>query len=564
MKYKFCVLDTETWGLDAQQKSFALCCVYGDNGNFKKHFTDREKLVEWIFTQKEYTHIFAHNSEYDLTTIFGNIYQKLDRSALFVGSLLICAKKDGVTFANSFAILRSSVAELGKNSNNQKLELADKFKSYTKGDKKIINEHDITYCYRDCEIVYDYLFSIFEMTGKIVLTIASAAMTIYKNEFSEKEYKYKKITECFRQSYYGGRVEVFRFGNYKNIKKYDINSLYPFVCVGLNYPNPNFLVHTKKIIKSKFDYDLKMKEGVAFVIVNVFNNYYGCLPFSREKELIYPIGKIEGWYNFNELRFCLDKKLLEILEVKEYYAAPKMRLFGLETYVKKFFKEKNETVGAEKLINKYLLNALTGKFSQKQHPDRHYFENEKMCFDFVKKNKIPLKNIEIKHFNSERSDCFLEVKNSEKRIATFVAPFISSYITSAARMVMLPFFERHKKSLIYTDTDSLVLLNEKINKKYISNDFGSFKKEDETEITVYGNKNYLAVSPKKETRYHKGVPRINKCVDGVYFFKKMIKTKEAIKRNLNAGEFVDIQKRDVKKYTKRIVSRDGTTKPIIL
>ena len=128
----FCVIDIETKGLSARPESFVFGCLFSKDENgqeYKKVFMTRVEMVNFLLSNKNpYKYIFAHNGEFDFTCLFDNIILNLDRSALFVGSTFIQAKKDKKIFCNSLPVLKSSVKELGKNLGLEKMELDNKFK----------------------------------------------------------------------------------------------------------------------------------------------------------------------------------------------------------------------------------------------------------------------------------------------------------------------------------------------------------------------------------------------------------------------------------------------------
>lgn len=552
----FCVIDIETRGLSARPESFVFGCIYAKN--FEKTFFKREEMVNFLLSYKNpFKYIFAHNAEFDFTILFDNIILNLDNAALFVGSTFIQAKKNKKIFGNSLPILKSSVKELGKHLGLEKMELDNKFKD---GDKDIkVTEKDIEYCFRDCEIVFIYLEKVFTLTGKIKPTIASCSMEIFKKQFLVRKLNRNPLNENFRNSYYGGRVECFRFGKIKPIYKYDINSLYPFVCTNMCFPDFNRLKRGRKNNILYFEkYILQNYEGVAHVTVEHKKNFVGVLPFRRKTEIIFPYGIFSAWYNFNELRFAISTGLVKIKTLKAYNYAPRIQFTELREYMLNFFRLKNETNGAEKLINKFLLNALTGKFAQKNYGSKIYFSTSKEAAIFLR-TLPPDTKIIPHHFSEERDDLFIEVfKKERERKINWNIPTISSYITSAARLVMLPFFLDNYKNLVYTDTDSLVM-TKPLDKKFISETgLGMFKKEHETEIDVIGNKHYQTKIDGKNVYHIKGVSKNFKRKGKYFSFNKMIKTKESITRNIHAGMFVEVVKHIAKDYTKREVNNSLT------
>lgn len=560
MKRNFCVIDTETTGLSARPESFVFGCLYGVNEKGKlirEVFHDREAMNRYMLYQKDFKYIFAHNAEYDFTCLFDNIILNLDNASLFVGSMFIKAKSNGKNFMNSLAILKSSAKSLGEHSGKQKLLLDDKFKNAKTGDKIIVTAQDIEYCYRDCEIIYDYLCIIFDHVEKLKPTIASCAMEIFLKKFLKRKFYPNKYNEKFRHSYYGGRVECFRFGKINPCYKYDVNSLYPYVCTNMVFPDFNKLKKGNKTLSHFKKFILNSYEGCAKVTVKHKKNFVGVLPFRRETEIIYPYGTYTAYWNFNELRKAISTGLVEVEKLHEYFYAPKMYFNELAEYMRYFFEKKSTTVGAESLINKFLLNALTGKFAQKAHGEKRYFTDPTEAGRFI--NDLPKGTIYKTHdFGEHRFDLFVEVfrqfENS-KRSRWNVAG-ISSYITSQARIFMLDFYLKYQNNVCYTDTDSLVLT--KPIKELTGNKLGQFKKEKDEQIDIIGNKHYYTKIGRKKYKMIKGVQKNHTKKKGKFVFKKMIRTKESIRRDIDAGCFVTVEKHLSNDYTKRTVIKNKT------
>jgi hypothetical protein len=553
----FFVIDVETRGLSARPESFIFGCVYGHN--FRKTFFDVTEFRKWLISKRNKGKIFfAHNSEYDYSTIFGNIITQLDNEAIFVGSTFICAKCNGVKFFNSLAILKSSVKELGKNLGLEKMELANKFKAASKSIK--VTQQDIEYCFRDCEIVYTYLHKIFLLTGTIKPTIASCSMEIFTTNFLKKKIFIHPLNENFRNSYYGGRVECFQIGKTK-AKKYDVNSIYPFVCTKMYFPNFENLRFKKTCPIFKFKKLLDTHEGQAEIKVAHINSFVGGLPYKRNDEIIFPYGTFSGTWNFNEIRAALKYKLIKIKSVKNITYGSRVFFSSLSDFMKHFYKLKNNSTGAEKLINKFILNSLTGKFAEKEHDKMIYFK----CFeDFLKdEHKYKNKNLSFHHFGKGREDFFISFsQNTVHKI--WLIPTISSYITSEARSYMLKYYLEYKENLIYTDTDSLALTCS-MNKEIISETtIGMFKEEKEIVTEILGNKHYITNTNGKKYLYLKGVPKEHIRKRDFFSYNKMIKTREGLRHGRETGMFVEVIKRLDKNYTKREVNKNGTTKQIKL
>jgi len=150
IRKKFFVFDVETFSRHARPEGVGLICLYGYN--YKRHFFSVDEFKEYLFSGEfKNKYIFCHWGEFDLNAIFGNIKKELDREAVFNGSRFIIAQKDKVLFADSTNIYQTSVKAIGEVLGIQKLEMNER---WGKGKKFKITEDEITYCYRDCEIVW--------------------------------------------------------------------------------------------------------------------------------------------------------------------------------------------------------------------------------------------------------------------------------------------------------------------------------------------------------------------------------------------------------------------------
>ncbi len=208
---KFFVFDVETgitdkkgnieYILSARPEHLIFGVVYGENyikvidnvDEFKKEFKKR------MYKNKI---IYAHNAEYDLSCIFGNIYT-VDRGAIFNGKF-ICASNTNARFADSFNLLPTSVKDLGEKLGIPKGKLGSNLKSSWKNIKE-----DIAYCVRDCEIVYKSLKKLFDNTEPSY-TIGSLALKIFRNKYLKSSVKINEHSDKFFAATYGGRTEAFQ------------------------------------------------------------------------------------------------------------------------------------------------------------------------------------------------------------------------------------------------------------------------------------------------------------------------------------------------------------------
>lgn len=558
------VFDTETRGLRAKPDAFIFGVVYSYN-YVKVIYTVEEFIKE--FQQPRYfkKKVFAHNAEYDLSVLFDNIYM-MDKKAIF-NNRFICASNGNCLFADSFNIYPTSVKNIGETINLKKLDIEE---SYTDTDSNIteVSQKMIDYCIRDCEIVYKALFEIFNKVGAIKITLAGLAMYYYRVKFQPFNIDYnEKYQKYFYESYYGGRTEVFELGKMEAVC-YDINSMYPWCMKHTYFPNPRSTSERLGMsVKTFTEHYLKYYEGVAELQVFHVEHYFGSLPVRHEGKLMFPVGNLRGFWNFNEIRFALENNLIQIKSVGKVIYAPRMKS-PFSDYVDSLYYEKQHATNAIDIdIAKKLLNSLYGKFAQKINKETIYIENIETCYDEIKKYALENKLIKIIPFNSERKDCFIEVKSNRGWLYSSI-PLFSSYITSAARVKLLSYLLKTIKfNPAYCDTDSIFY--KKDPKIKSSNDLGEWKKEDKTVTEIRGLKNYSYIYKDKKTKeLHKaekikGVKKGSVKIGGAYKYQSLVKTKESLRRNIDNGVVIEREKILKLTYDKRKVEKNGKTRPIV-
>lgn len=556
IKNNFFVFDIETTKLEPTQKNFVFGVIYGHN--FKKTIYSVDEFKK-EFNKKKYDkkYIFAHNAEFDLLGIFGNLYTEVDSSAVFNGKFISC-KYNGITFGDSLNIFPMGVAKIGETINLKKLDNTKV--SNEKLTKKNITQQDIEYCERDCEIVYTALLRMFEKVGVIKLTIASLSMYEFRNKYLGDNLLYSELNDEFFNSYYGGRTEAFIM-NKVNCKVYDVNSEYPSVMVDMVFPDVKNLKKETKIDLKYFNYLLFRFEGMARVKVKHKKTYFGYLPYKSER-LLFPIGIYWTTVNFNELRFAVENKIVEVIEI-DYTVYGNAIKSPFKQFIENHYKARQETTNElDRLIEKLKMNALYGRFAMREKYLTTYFDQ--LPFEIIEELQKFEKYYELKIFSAARDDCFLVTENEKMKNSFFAIPTFSSYITSQARLIILKsLIDNEKNRVAYCDTDSIFLEGNFIGD--VGDKLGQFKLENKQVIEIRGLKNYTCIENNEIKEVIKGVSKRSiKIADGVYSIQKYFKTKEALRRNKEAGS-VNIQnKRLTFEYNKRIVLPNNDTLPITL
>lgn len=563
IKYNFFVFDTETTKLEPMPKNFVFGVIYGAKHR-KVIYSVEEFILEFENPIYKNKYIFAHNAEFDLLSIFGNIITNIDNSAVFNGKFIAAKYNNNITFGDSMNIYPASVEKIGEMMGLKKLDNL-KVRSQ-KLRKDNITSEDIEYCKRDCEIVYKALLRMFESIGVIKLTVPSLAMFQFRSSYLPKDLVFSELVDDFYESYYGGRTEAFKIGKV-SANVFDINSLYPFAMIHTVFPDVKHMHKVLDLTVKYLLYLLEDYEGMAKVTVRHKEVYFGYLPvrmeINKSEKLVFPVGEFTTVVNFNELRFAIDEGVVEVLKVHyAIYANPIESPFV--SFVNDNYKKRLQSTNElDKTIYKLIMNSLYGRFAMRMKLTTTYYDD--LPYQIIQELEASEKFYDLQLFNIERNDCYLITENEQMKNSFFSIPTFSSYITSHARVVLLKaLIANEKNEVCYCDTDSIFLQKE-FNGK-ISNDIGDFKMEPKKVIEVNGLKNYKYINGDgKETTVIKGISRNSiKISEGKFSTQKYYKTKQSIVQNKEAGKGYEQIKTLTHIYDKRTIIANGETKPIKL
>lgn len=564
----FYVFDTETgkrkngkivWHLNARPESFIFGVVYGHNYTKVIHSV-KEFKKEFEHERYKGKKVFAHNAEYDLNVLYGNIYE-LDPNAIFNGKF-ICATNKNCMFADSMNIYKTSVKTLGHLMNLEKLGMSRNYKySLWPKDKA----RDIEGCTRDCRIVWEALFQAFEDSGDIKITQASLAMTFYRRFYQPYTIEHNELTAAFWDSYTGGRCEAFKLGK-THSHVIDINSSYPNAMVKCIFPNPKYLKEEINVNVEHFiNQILPNNEGCIYASIQHKKTWLGYLPVRYKGKLCFPNGTFSGCFNFNEIRYALSSKVIVIKAItRVVYSEPVESPF-IDFVKKLYFKRFQSTNDFEKYRLKIYMNSLYGKFAQRINEESIYIPNMIDAYDMIREHQKKRTFIKLSVFNTDRLDAFLVIKSTKKIALSYSIPSFSSYITSYARIELLKkLLELKENKPVYCDTDSIFF---ELGSKAIesSNELGKWKLEKKIVTEIIGLKNYKFIDDGAEIHRVKGVPvSAIKTGPNSWEYKNLIKTKEALRRNTGPGVLTKRAKTLKNTYDKRTVLNDGETEPLIL
>ena len=281
-----------------------------------------------------------------------------------------------------------------------------------------------------------------------------AALKIFQSRYFHdkwirtKEEQWKNDFE--RESYYGGRCEVFKRGEY-TVNSYDVNSMYVAIMRDELIPNPTISKYLKEedVIRGMINSEFLTVDCQ----VTTPKSRIGLLPYrdlEREK-LIFPYGTWRGVFNSVELREAIkwganiDKiyRALWYPESKNYFRDyAQMTIDGRRT-------AKAQNDKATEQLYKYYGNGLYGKFGQRNKKGGEYVRLSQFKGELIGKRII-----------EGAGDYWVEMPTTGYEDSWHTFPVISATITAYARAKMLNALCHNQEGVVYCDTDSLKTVNE--------------------------------------------------------------------------------------------------------
>ena len=422
--------------------------------------------------------IYFHNEKFDGTFIIDWLLKndftyypdlkKIDRgfTALigeqgeFYSIDIKLSKKNQIHILDSLKLLPFKVDKLAKDFNMPIKKLQIDYNDYT------ITPEKLEYVDHDVKIVAMALKHI-KANGMTKMTTASCAYNEYMSmrpddyiSYCFPELSTQFLTE-YRSAYRGGRTQVnplYARIVVNGVKRFDINSMYPYVMASMPLP---YGLPIKCNEPGHYRFEL-YKVRIGFVLKD------NCLPSLLKKGSIgtgvdtYYVSTedIEEIYissvDLDLVKRNYDIYHLEYLEIYGFYTSTIL----FEDYVTKWYTRKNAHSGAEKIVDKLMLNSLYGKFGS----------------NVMKSRKTPY----IKEDGSV--GYVLEKPEESKHYYLPVAIAITSW---AHKLIDDAIHETGIENFVYCDTDSVHTLGT-LPDDWIDNKIlGKFKLEAVEEVAKY-------------------------------------------------------------------------------
>lgn len=297
-----------------------------------------------------------------------------------------------------------------------------------------------------------------------ILSVSGIAFNLFKSRY-DNEYKLlDKLNHSedtyIRQSYYGGRTEIYK-PYVKENYHYDINSLYPYIMSKEELPigKPTYVDNINEGFKLNefygfIDAELSLEDDTILPVLPIRSK-------SKYEQLgvIYPKGYLRGVYFSEEIKLALQRGYT-LHKIHSAYSFKKANLF-CEFIYDVYNDRLNESNDTNKRFYKMIMNSLYGRYGT-----------------VIKQ----VMNVEGKRINEKEADEYSTVEF--KLLSVAISSAISSYARIYMYTKMMPFID----NVAYFDTDG-VFVTTKLDESY------NFTELDEIRL-VSSNKDTIFIATK--------------------------------------------------------------------
>lgn len=410
----------------------------------------------------------------------------------------------------------------------------------------------IEYCIQDsalCRKLGEFLFSDFVRQGfKNYMSSASLSEEYFRKQGLPLPPAIdEKILRMFLQSYYGGRFEALKKGEWHgNIKEYDINSAYPAVMAEMPILTKNYKIKEGK------GWDFPLYGCYQIKVWIPEEAYYGLLPYRFKEEVVYPVEEMEAYVTYPEMAYIdalgLDYEIVHSIEVYDESAEPKLHDPIHELYKKKKKAEKDKDE-VRRMQYKLILNSLYGKFIQ---------STQKVKLEPVKATDDDKDDDELVCINGE---LYKVMKEKEYKLGMLFNPIYASHITASVRCKLIENFGINDKSLFSFATDSVLTTKCLDTGSWL----GEWTKDEQGDCVIFGCGRYK-IGDKVRNR---GVAN-KKVHTGTVIEKRRLSLAQAVQQDrlqdLNLIEEVPITltDKDCKRYWYSVDKEKQDSEPLLM
>ena len=485
-------IETTSFYENENKRANMYAFVFGLNGKciIGRTWSDFENIINKLVIKYKLNInkrliIYVHNLAYEFQFIkdrfkWYKVFCNKPRTPIYAITI------DGIEFRCSYLLSGYSLQKVGEKLNKYKVnkKVGDLDYNLIRNSKTPLNDKELGYILNDGLVVMAYIQELLETENILQLPITKTGFVrkLVRKKCFEYGY-YKSFIKCLKLDlnsyemlksvYMGGFTHAnCRKSNklYNNVASYDFSSSYPAVMLSEKFPmsSPK-KVDLTKLTKEEF---YKLLDDFCCMFTIKFNNidekvkFEHYIPISKcidSKEVAVDNGRIisarEIIINLTEQDFKIIEQLYKwesgkVLEMyiftKSYLPKPIIETI-LDLYEKKTMLKNVEGKEVEYMNSKENINGIYG-----------------MCVTDICKNLISYSNINGWYIDNSKSkeDIIKEYNVNKNRFLYYAwGVWVSAYARSNLFNGILEF----KKDYIYSDTDSLKVLNYLNHKEYIEN-----------------------------------------------------------------------------------------------
>jgi len=260
------------------------------------------------------------------------------------GSAAIVIDALGTSWHDSYFLLRAPLADLGaKGDVDFETSTDEELAEYNKQDNVILYEA----LHNFCNVVES-------LGGQMRATVAATAMDLFRRAYQTRPaYSTTESNETARLAYFGSDVQVR--GEYgENVHIYDINSSFP-ASMALGGCPWQYLGKTRRKVGTR-------RAGIAYCEIETpASMAHPYLPVRAPNGGVYfPTGSWAGWYTEADLDYASELGI----RIRPLVWLLYERSDDLRGYARDLYERRRKSTGFWRLVLKFLLNALYGKFGE--------------------------------------------------------------------------------------------------------------------------------------------------------------------------------------------------------
>lgn len=588
----FLVFDLESKDGPSQEAGFTrpfMCGTYSDDDGYQA-FWDATQVGDWesrywerggcvdralrsiLVDKYRGHHIYAHNAGRFDYLFFLPWLMNVARTEGYGFSILPMAsgiqvlevntgdKKAGWKFLDSLRLIPTSLDKAAKTFGLQgKLEHDLHFPEWERESWERYNKVDCVQLYGVLEKFHEYIEG--QLGSEVGITAPSTSMKLFRRKYQKDSIqRHTDVSSFARESYFGGRVEVYRKQG-EGLRYYDFNSSYPAAMLEPMPVGEAIHVNGEPPLKLR---DTQSYTGICRATVSIPEGVnIPPLPLRVNGKLCFPVGEFSGVWDYHELE-CVREcgGTFEVHESVFFEARPVFAEMVRELYSYRDKSSPRYEPGLAE-IAKLMLNSLYGKFGMK--PNR-----KKILI--LGCDEIP---VNAKPASGDPDSLVYYV--DEEADAPYIIPQIASHVTALARVRLWRRMYHLEKNTLgtvyYCDTDSMLtdaILPSSTVLGELKDEFpGKLLKGTFVAPKVYmieGDDGFSKVVAKGFNKEHRNLHTLMKLAAGdVLQFKRLEKLGTLARADFLRGpRMADVSKSMTMTNDKRVFSDDGTSRPIVV